>query len=134
MVLDPFLYLRHGFLVEVGTNRRPDSKTDRYDLAQGNYQASGYRLLWIRSSQKAEQDAQSRTRRVNQTLEGLRELQAKINTYHLNCQSAIEQAIQRILDEHDTHNWISINAMHRPKQLHSERAPPIPIPVIKLQK
>ena len=87
-------------------NRRPDSKTDRYDLAQGNYQASGYRLLWIRSSQKAEQDAQSRTRRVNQTLEGLRELQAKINTYHLKCQSAIEQAIQRILDEHDTHNWI----------------------------
>src|SRR5208283_659706 len=34
-------------------NRRPDSKTDRYYLAQGQYEAEGYRLLWIRSTQKA---------------------------------------------------------------------------------
>jgi hypothetical protein len=37
-------------------NRRPGSQTDHYYLAQGQYQARGYRLLWIRSTQKAQQD------------------------------------------------------------------------------
>jgi len=49
-------------------DRRPDSKIDRYYLAQGQYQAAGFRLLWIRSTQKAEQDVETRARRIAQIL------------------------------------------------------------------
>jgi transposase len=87
-------------------NRRPDSKTDHYYLAQGQYQALGYRLLWIRSTQKAEQDAQARTQCLTQSLEALRQLQSRLNTYKLKGRPAIEQALDHILEEHHTRPWI----------------------------
>jgi transposase len=100
-------------------NRRPESKTDHYGLAQGNYQASGYRLLWIRSTQKAQQDAQSRARRITQTLDALRQLQTKLNTYRLKCRPAIEQALHRLLDEQDTQDWIGYQIqVHRQYEKH----------------
>jgi transposase len=56
-------------------DRRPDSKRDRYYLAEGDYTTSqGYRLHWIRSTQKAEQDAESRGQRIARALEELRDL------------------------------------------------------------
>ena len=53
-------------------NRQPDSKIDRYFLARGQSAAQGYRLLWIRSTQKAEQDAQSRAHAVAKALDALK--------------------------------------------------------------
>ena len=114
--------VRWEHLLSRKNNRRPESKTDRYDLAQGNYQASGYRLLWIRSTQKAQQDAQSRARRITQTLDALRQLQAKLNTCHLKCRPAIEQALHRLLDEHDTQDWIGYQIqVHRQYEKHFPR-------------
>ena len=100
-------------------NRRPASKIDHYYLAQGQYQADSYRLLWIRSSQKAEQDAQARQKRLTQTLEALRQVQSRLNTYHLKSQPAIEQALQDILDEHHTQDWIGYRIqVHRQYEKH----------------
>ena len=100
-------------------NRQPDAKIDRYYLAQGQYQASGYRLLWIRSTQKAEQDAQSRTRHITESLEALRELQTRLNTYQLKRRPAIEQALDRILQDHHTQDWIGYQIhVHRQYQTH----------------
>ncbi len=100
-------------------NRRPDSIIDRYYLAQGQYEAEGYRLLWIRSSQKAEQDAQSRTRHLTQSLEALREVQSRLNTYQLKRQPAIAQALQNILDDHHTQDWIGYQIqVHRQYEKH----------------
>jgi transposase len=79
---------------------------DRYYLACGEHSAKGYRLLWIRSTQKAEQDAETRTRRIEKALEALRELQTRLNTYHLKRQPAIDQAIRTILKEHYAQDWI----------------------------
>ena len=88
-------------------NRQPDSKMDRYYLAPGNYHAHGYRLLWIRSTQKAEQDAETRTRRITQSWEALKALQSRLNTYQLKNRGAIDQAILKILQTHHTQAWIS---------------------------
>ncbi len=87
-------------------NRHPDSLLDRYDLAQGTYQASGYRLLWIKSSQKAQQDAQSRARCLTKALDALKDLQVRLNTYHLKTRSAIQQAMEKILQDHQAQPWI----------------------------
>ena len=87
-------------------NRQPDSKIDRYDLARGQHLANGYRLLWIRSSQKAEQDAQTRARGLAQALEKLKEMQSRLNTYRLKSRQGIDQAIGKILKEHHAQDWI----------------------------
>ena len=79
-------------------NRKPDSKLDRYYGAQGDYKtASGYRLHWIRSTQKAEQDAETRRRRMERALDALRSIQTKLNTYNLKTRKQIEQRVKQNL-------------------------------------
>jgi transposase len=95
-------------------NRNPDSRMDRYDLACGTHQANGYRLLWIRSAQKAELDAQSRTRGLAKALEALQELQARLNTYQLKSRSAIKQAVGKILQDNQAQDWVEY-------QIHARR-------------
>lgn len=82
-------------------NRNPDSKCDRYYAAMGNYKtSSGYHLHWIRSTQKAEQEVESRLKRIERALDELRKLQTKLNTYHLKTQHAIAQRIESTLEKH----------------------------------
>ncbi|MBW1792319.1 MAG: IS1634 family transposase [Deltaproteobacteria bacterium] len=95
-------------------NRKPDSKVDRYYLAQGTYQAKGYPLLWIKSTQKAEQDAETRARHIEKALENLRALQVRLNTYHLKKRSDIQQKVREILKQGQCRNWIDV-------QIHSQR-------------
>jgi transposase len=96
-------------------NRKPDSKLDHYSLARGQHLARGYRLLWIRSTQKAEQDAQTRARGLTKALEGLKEIQSRLNTYRLKTRQAICGAIEKVLKEHQAHKWIEW-------QIHTHRA------------
>jgi transposase len=106
--------IQWSHLLSRKNNRRPDSQTDHYYLAQGQYQAGGYRLLWIRSTQKAQQDIQSRNQRIAKSLEALQALQARLNTYQLKRHQTIEQAIQNILQERHTQGLIGY-------QIHSHR-------------
>ena len=96
-------------------NRKPDSKLDRYDLARGQHLAHGYRLLWIRSTQKAEQDAQTRARNLAKALDALKALQSRLNTYKLKSRQPIQQAIGKILKEHHVQDSIQC-------QIHTHRA------------
>jgi transposase len=82
-------------------SRKPESKLDRYYVAQGDYQtSSGYRLHWIRSTQKAEQDTETRARRMDRALDALRSIQTKLNTYKLKARKQIVQKVEAILQEH----------------------------------
>ncbi len=81
-------------------NRKPDSKRDRYYVAKGDYETShGYRLHWIRSSQKAEQDVETRSRHIHRALKELRNIQTKLNTYNLKQRKQISQRIKNILKD-----------------------------------
>ena len=87
-------------LVSRPNNRKPKSKMDRYYLADGIYKTQqGYSLLWILSTQKAEQDAETRNRRMTKTLDELRLLQSKLNKYSLKTKEQIESKIKSILKE-----------------------------------
>ncbi len=79
-------------------NRKPDSKFDRYYVAEGDYETShGYRLHWIRSTQKAEQDLETRSRHIERALQELRNIQTKVNTYNLKRRQQIVQRIKSVL-------------------------------------
>jgi len=80
-------------------NRNPDSKLDRYYVAEGDFQtAQGYRLHWIRSTQKAEQDAETRQRNIEKAFEELRTIQSKLNRYHLKRRKQISGQIESVLN------------------------------------
>ena len=83
-------------------NRKPESKIDRYYKAPGDYTTSkGYRLYWIRSSQKAEQDREARARRVQKAVDALNALQPKLNKYKLKSRKQIEAKIRTILKDNN---------------------------------
>lgn len=96
-------------------NRKPDSKTDVYELAEGNHTtAQGYSLLWIRSSQKATQDVETRERHLQTGLDAFKELQAGLNRYRLKTRQNIEQKIHQIIKEHGCGKWINWQLQSHP--------------------
>lgn len=108
-------------------NRKPDSRTDRYYVAEGDYETSqGYRLHWIRSTQKAEQDAETRGRHIQNTLEELRKTQPKLNTYNLKRRKQIAQRINGILKEQQCEGLIEyeIHATREYKRVYQQKGRP----------
>jgi transposase len=108
-------------------DRNPDSKLDRYYVAKGNYQtSSGYRLHWIRSTQKAEQDAATRTRRMERALEELRNIQTKLNAYKLKARKQIKQRVETILQEQHCQQVIryEIHATRQYERVYQQKGRP----------
>jgi len=89
-------------------SRHPDSKVDHYSLASGEYLTSaGYALLWIKSTQKAEQDAETRSRQLDMALDELRILQGRLNTYKLKTRAAIREAAFMIVKSKQCQNFLT---------------------------
>jgi transposase len=110
-------------------NRKPHSKVDRYYVADGDYKTShGYRLYWIRSTQKEEQDLDTRKRRLEQALEDLRALQPKLNKYKLKRRQQINQRIQEILKNRHCQTLINyeIHATREYQHIHPKKGRPTP--------
>ena len=94
-------------------NRKPKSKRDHYYLANGTYKTSnGYILFWILSKQKAQQDVETRERRINKSIDALKELQTRINTYNLKTRKAIKKKIISIIKENHSTDFIDFE-IHR---------------------
>jgi transposase len=108
-------------------NRKPDSKLDRYYVAQGDYTTShGYRLHWIRSTQKAEQDVETRNRRIHRALAELRKIEPKLNTYNLKRRKQIVQRIDGILQKEQCETLIKyeIHATRQYKHAYEKKGRP----------
>ena len=108
-------------------HRKPDSTLDRYYVAEGDYEtSSGYRLHWIRSTQKAEQDAETRARRIQQALEELRRIQTKVNTYNLKQRKQIAQRVESILKKKHCQRLISyeIHATREYERIYEQKGRP----------
>jgi len=110
-------------------NRQPESKIDHYYLADGEYTTSaGYALLWIKSTQKAEQDAATRTRHIDDALEQLRLLQGRLNTYKLKTRAAIQVAIRKISRDNQSEKFLvcQIHSLREAKIHYEKRGRPGP--------
>lgn len=88
------------FLMSKRNNRRPRSQVDRYYLARGEFATrQGYRLYWILSTQKKDQDAKTRQHQIEKALEELREIQTGLNRYSLRKKKDIKRAVKKALKE-----------------------------------
>lgn len=85
-----------------------------------------YRLHWIRSTQKAEQDAETRTREIHRALEELRKIQTQLNTYNLKQRKQIVQRVEGILKKERCQTRISyeIHATREYKRTYQRRGRP----------
>lgn len=98
--------IKWSLILSKKNNRNPESKHDRYEVATGEYEANGHTVYWIHSSQKAENDAQTRARHIESALEELRRVQSKLNKYSLRTKVGIKSALKRILRQYQCEKWI----------------------------
>jgi len=74
-----------------------------YESPMGSQE--GYRIIWILSSQKQEQDARNRQRKIEKTISALDALKQKVGTRKWKTKEQIETAVQAILQKHQSESW-----------------------------
>ena len=77
-----------------------EDEGDTYFLAAGNYQAKGFKVLWIRSASKEILDAKSRAERLRRATIELNALSLKLNKRSFKEASHIKSKADEILKRH----------------------------------
>lgn len=97
-------------LLESENKRRKSDPPDIYSTTvDGPKQTEeGYRIVWYRSSQKAEFDAQAREATLQKTEAELFDLNARLNRGKLRQRSAINNDIKKILRRRDCQRFLQV--------------------------
>jgi len=91
--------------------RRRDGPGLVYHGAESPRRSSeGYRVLWYRSSQKAEQDSQGRRQRLDRAYARLEALQGAGRRRAFASHREATQAGQRLVDEEQVQRWVRVEA------------------------
>ncbi len=94
-----------------------ETKTDYFSCYEGHYrtQKQGFRIHWIFSSEKKKNDQLFRNERLKKAETALTQLNSKLNTYHLKKRLEIQQAVDKIVNEHKVTSFIKteINCIHQ---------------------
>ena len=102
--------VRWRLILKRQNNRQPENVQDKYYTTTSNYQTgTGRRLVWIKSTEKAAVDQESRNKQIDKTLTALRLLNTKLNKYKLKRLPAINKAVKEILMAHDTQKYFNIS-------------------------
>jgi transposase len=87
-------------------HRRPESAEHIYwGYESAMPSDEGYRIIWILSSQKQEQDAQTRQRNIEKTIKELDTLKGKVGTRNWKTKGQIEKAVADIFAKHQSGRW-----------------------------
>jgi transposase len=86
----------------------------------------GYRVLWYKSSQKAEQDSESRRLRLERAYARLEALQSRARP--LKGHQEAQQAGQRILAEEQVERWLRVEVRSQLREEHKQVGPGRPGP------
>jgi transposase len=99
---------------------------DRFSVGTDELTSSdGYRLLWYHSTRKAEQDATSRNRRLQQALLRLADLRTRLSgpRTRFRQRPMIEQAVAKILEEHEASAWVLVRIDELPQETYRQARP-----------
>ena len=87
-------------------HRRPESAEHVYWGYESPMASDeGYRILWISSSQKQEQDAQRRGGKIEKTIKALDTLKGKVGTRKWKTKGQIEKAVEDIFEKNSSGRW-----------------------------
>ncbi len=99
-------------ILEKPPRRREDDGPDVYaSTAQGPQRTEeGYRIVWIRSSQKVRQDAQSRQDRLRKAELDLKVLSGRLGRSMLRSPKAVRERAEKILGRYKVGAYLSVTA------------------------
>jgi transposase len=104
-------------ILTIPNRRRQGDPPDVYSSCAGMYAtADGHRIIWVRSSQKALEDARGRERRLAQAQAALRELDAKLPRRRDRMRAAVQRAVAKILRETDTQRFLQVRIQRQVEQ------------------
>ncbi len=75
---------------------RKKGKMIKYKTYEADKTDQGFRIIWIHSSSKAQDDKKRRRKRIDKACKALKELSPKLNAYHLKIKKEIQAAIDKI--------------------------------------
>lgn len=93
---------------EIPNSRRCTAPPDVYSTTNTGPQASaeGYRIVWVRSSQKAEIDRQARVGRLRKAELELKEIAEKVGTRSLKTTKAVKQKVAKVLSTYKVADFL----------------------------
>ena len=77
-------------------NSRKQEEVNTYHTHEEETHHSGYRIIWVLSSPKKEQDRKRREHRLEKAIKELSELDPKLNQYYLKSYDQIDKAVNKI--------------------------------------
>jgi transposase len=84
-------------------------RIDTYSTTKGPERTEdGFRLIWIKSSAKAEDDRSHREKKLAKAKAALEDLQGRLNRRDLQTRSKIRAAFKKILREHGCENYLRV--------------------------
>jgi transposase len=97
-------------LVELENNRRKSDTPDVYYSTTGNpgETCEGYRIVWIRSSQKTERDALAREASLEKSEAEFFDLSTRLNRGKLRKRPAIQKKVKEILAKHNCQQFLVV--------------------------
>ena len=98
--------------------------------------AEGYRLLWYRSTRKAELDQVARARRIERAWSALGDLRARLQgpRSRFRERHKVQQAVDAILSEHEVADWVRIQIEEQEEATYKQAQPGRPNAQTKYQK
>ena len=78
-------------------NSRKQSETILYKTYEGDPSKNGYRIIWVHSSSKEQQDKNRRENKIAKVEKQLTELSSKLNKYQLKSEQQIDTAVKKVI-------------------------------------
>ncbi|MFH1981294.1 MAG: IS1634 family transposase [Pseudomonadota bacterium] len=110
---------QHAFDVE---SSRKKSKLNTYKTHEAKPTKAGYRIIFVYSSAKWEDDQDRRQKKIDKAVAQLEELVPKLNAYHLKTKKDIKAAIDRICKP--VKEFIDVDILTERKQVKIKLSPP----------
>lgn len=94
---------------ELWRRKKDDSPTGTESIYWGiespSPSSEGYRIIWIKSSQKREFDEQQRQRKVDKTITELAKLKDKVGARRLRTKTEIQEAVEAVFADNSSTEW-----------------------------
>jgi transposase len=99
----------------------PDEVYEGYESPRRS--AEGYRILWIRSSQKWDLDRKKRQRKIDKALWEIGALPGRIGSRSLKTQMQIQAKVEAILTQTGAARWVTVEVIPREEHIHKQAGP-----------
>ena len=109
---------KDGYEVE---STRKKGKVVNYRTYEPGKTNDGFRIIWVHSSSKDQDDQNRRRKRIDKAIEGLQKLSPKLNAYHLKSRKEIQAAVDKICK--NVEDFLSVKVVSERRQVKIKISP-----------